>query len=651
MKYRAKLTLIGALLSIFVIFTPQPAGADDEDDNPEPTRTFQDVLNSCLPGNACGPDDDAPEGVTREEAAACGNGYYDNGAGGCGSTPLLEQDGPGQPDYGQIFTPSDQCFNPSNPFGSRISTSGPCPPIWCSGRNPTTSSPRLLAQGCSSSGAGVDCDAATSQAENALCGGGDFDPCAVYPYCSPPAPPPPPPTPATPATGPNAPIVDCFDDGAGSLRASSIFAKSSASLTRWDYRVRWLSDRATGFIPVSLQQQITAAQTALAYAQTPAAQADATSTAATAAQARDEAHESRLPLQQADTALNLVRGALARAERYSDNADDSATDALISWIWANLEVSSLRSTPVSIALASQTATVAADWLPSEHETGAFEQSLNAATAADQAEMDRQDAEDHAALADSPAHPEAAVAIAHADFAKTEAEAAELATTTARAHVDAIRDFEAAIIVERDDLAVEVAVLQATAETAEEAAREAADLADITAWQETIAVLQSAIDPHLIEVDDSPSLSGSRGTSTVVPPLIASFDELSSNLAYRISRRASASNAYGTSYSSWSSWSGWSPWSPLGYDLDDDGDELGNGIQDDISNCPIPTSAPPTPPGTPCAHDPAKIAAVYPPGHAQAGQPTGHCYPPGSPCLPVAQGGTGAADVVCSPRGS
>ena len=50
----------------------------------------------------------------------------------------------------------------------------------------------------------------------------------------------------------------------------------------------------------------------------------------------------------------------------------------------------------------------------------------------------------------------------------------------------------------------------------------------------------------------------------------------------------------------------------------------------------------------CASTP-RIVAVYPPGHPQAGQPTGHCYPPGSPCLPVAQGGTGAADVVCLPR--
>ena len=116
-----------------------------------------------------------------------------------------------------------------------------------------------------------------------------------------------------------------------------------------------------------------------------------------------------------------------------------------------------------------------------------------------------------------------------------------------------------------------------------------------------------------------------------------------------------------------------PWSPLAgpaHDLDADGDQLGNGIFDDIVGCPIPP--PPTPPiGPPCSYDPSKIAAVYPAGHAEAyndansncvydagesfidinrdgtwtadlgGHPTGGCFPPGHMCLSELCPGTGS----------
>ena len=49
-------------------------------------------------------------------------------------------------------------------------------------------------------------------------------------------------------------------------------------------------------------------------------------------------------------------------------------------------------------------------------------------------------------------------------------------------------------------------------------------------------------------------------------------------------------------------------------------------------------------------DPTHIPAYYPPAHVNAGQFTGVCYPPGHQCLPPPHG-TGAADVLCLPRGS
>ena len=98
--------------------------------------------------------------------------------------------------------------------------------------------------------------------------------------------------------------------------------------------------------------------------------------------------------------------------------------------------------------------------------------------------------------------------------------------------------------------------------------------------------------------------------------------------------ATASNQYGTSvsFSGWSAWGAWSATADVPHthgtshihqrdtdghthDLDPDGDELGNGIQDDTVGCPIP--APPTPINPlPCSHDPSLQAAVYPAGHSE-----------------------------------
>lgn len=78
------------------------------------------------------------------------------------------------------------------------------------------------------------------------------------------------------------------------------------------------------------------------------------------------------------------------------------------------------------------------------------------------------------------------------------------------------------------------------------------------------------------------------------------------------------------------------------------DSNGNGRWDPATGCPTPTSTGTPPPV--CPGNPTDIAAVYPPGHSQAGQPTGVCYPPGHQCLPPPHG-TGAADVLCLPRGS
>ena len=94
-------------------------------------------------------------------------------------------------------------------------------------------------------------------------------------------------------------------------------------------------------------------------------------------------------------------------------------------------------------------------------------------------------------------------------------------------------------------------------------------------------------------------------------------------------------------------------------------DIGNGVRDaaepytDLNSnshydpptgCPLPRAPDDTPTSTPCSHDPSLIAAVYPPGHARAGEATGYCFPTGHPCLPPPDG-TGAADVVCHPRGS
>ena len=157
--------------------------------------------------------------------------------------------------------------------------------------------------------------------------------------------------------------------------------------------------------------------------------------------------------------------------------------------------------------------------------------------------------------------------------------------------------------------------------------------------------------------------------------IATFDKISVQVQTRTRQRTY--NAITRLYSPWSAWGPWSAHAEAAHDLDHDGDELGNGIEDDIVGCPIPS----TPPiNNPQSADPSHIPATYPPGHPEPytdangngshdagesftdinndgswtadldGHPTGHCYPSGSPCLPVAQGGSGVADVVCLPRG-
>lgn len=128
-------------------------------------------------------------------------------------------------------------------------------------------------------------------------------------------------------------------------------------------------------------------------------------------------------------------------------------------------------------------------------------------------------------------------------------------------------------------------------------------------------------------------------------------------------RASATNSLGTTWSGWSSFGAWSAWS----------------ASSASATCPRP--APVTPPTLPpCPNDPTELAAAYPPGHYEAyhdtngngvydlgevftdinrdgtwtadlgGQPTSLCFPPGHQCLPPPDG-TGAADVLCLPRGS
>ena len=78
------------------------------------------------------------------------------------------------------------------------------------------------------------------------------------------------------------------------------------------------------------------------------------------------------------------------------------------------------------------------------------------------------------------------------------------------------------------------------------------------------------------------------------------------------------------------------------------DSNSNGRWDPATGCPTPTGTPQV--SSPLCREPTDIPAYYPPGHVSAGQFTGVCYPPGHQCLPPPDG-TGAADVLCLPRGS
>ncbi|WP_419921941.1 helix-turn-helix domain-containing protein [Candidatus Poriferisodalis sp.] len=284
----------------------------------------------------------------------------------------------------------------------------------------------------------------------------------------------------------------------------------------------------------------------------------------------------------------------------------------------------------------------------------------------------------AASAGDETSAEALLAVAAADDALVAAQWAHDEAVAARAHADVA---EQARIDADNALAAAQQAESLSRSQAEVAVNNAEALeheADVAYHSANLALLQNAATPQTITFDDNPAVAGGQLQSTIRTPLIASFDKISARVSVRTSQRATETNRYGTSHSQWSPWSIWSTWSPVGHDLDADGDELGNGIQDDIVGCPIPT---PTPPqnNVPCASpaepyvdsngngrwdhgetftdsnsnsnwDAEQIAEVHPPGHAQAGQPTGRCYPRESPCLPPPDG-TGASDVVCRPRGS
>lgn len=571
-------------------------------------------------------------------AGRCGSdGYWLNDQGRCGTGSLPPPAGFVYP--GETPTPTNNCKNPNDPTGARISIgrgSGGCPRIWCPGRT------GYLKDGCGGGGGNIH-----------------YDPCASSPYCRPPPAPAQPAQPAKPAR-PSAPLLVCSSTPTGVQATATAAAwTANSSSKRYEFRLRWVSDGAADLIEqngnlLTAQQQaaIDAAQRKVTDAQ--GNQAAATAAAAEAATARTAAENALAVLLRADAEAFAAHSQATEARTAATAAATDANQAEDYALQADGQVASIRPGPAPTRNVTAAAYTASDNTAKFHADAAKRAAAETKDATEDARLALQTAT-HLAPQNPTFH---AAAIAAADAAWADAQTAADQSRIASQHAAAAEAVLAQLNAAVTTAANEHRRLRSEAATKQAAADAAAAAADVASAQAELDQLRAAATRATLRIVDLTARSAQIST-----PLIASFDAVSSAVTVRTAVRASASNAYGTSWSPWSQWSPWSDWSYLGGDrgdawddtiqngrwdpaesfsepfseaawpqtvwpADEDGNKISNWLTaseyDPPLGCPVPEppTGPPVDPGCPADNDPADFTLRG---------PRGRCWPPDHYC--------------------